>query len=306
MKIEICNTLALLRETEHLDLKSRQAVWQDRLVTPFKPMMQVVPMDFAAMGACDVNTAPSEYQTAINGLLKGNVIDRIQAALEKAFEALKAKGDFRFPETLQVGVFVSNGKNAIHNDLNKGFSGFGGIPGFIVLILSPTDYVLKSIEALAVHEFHHNVRFLIEPWPQDMQISVGKYLLDEGMAEAFAAELYGEKLIGPQTIGLSEGALASAQKIILPHVREKGFQKAQSLLFGDAMADVYGYPKSGLPHGAGYAVGYRLIKDYLAKTGKTIFTATQESSEQILNEIVPLVPQPASSVKKDTPLLSKL
>jgi uncharacterized protein YjaZ len=265
-------------------------------------MMQVVPMDFAAMGACDANTAaPNEYRTAIDDLLKGNVIDRIQAALRKAFEALKSKEDFRFPETLRVGVFVSNGKNVIHNDLNKGFSGFGGIPGFIVLILSPTEYVLKSIEALAVHEFHHNVRFLIEPWPQDMQISVGKYLLDEGMAEAFAAELYGEKLIGPQTIGLSEEALASAQKIILPHVREKGFQKAQSLLFGDAMADVYGYPKSGLPHGAGYAVGYQLIKDYFTKTGKNIFIATRETSEHILNEIVPPTQQ-----SKHCCLLSKL
>jgi len=305
MKIEICNTLAILRDTERLDLKSRQAIWQDRLVTTFKPMMQAVPMDFAAMGACDINTAPSEYRTALDDLLKNNVVDRIQTALEKAFAILKAKGDFRFPETLQVGVFVSNGKNTIHNDLNKGFSGFGGIPGFIVLILSPTEYVLKSIEALTVHEFHHNIRFLIEPWPQDMQISVGKYLLDEGMAEAFAAELYGEELIGPQTIGLSEKALVSAQKIILPHVREKGFQKAQSLLFGDAMADVYGYPKSGLPHGAGYAVGYRLVKDYLAKTGKTIFTATKESSEQILDELIPCM-QPSDFSRRQTPLLSKL
>lgn len=87
--------------------------------------------------------------------MKGNVIDRIQAALEKAFQALKAKGGFHFPETLQVGVFVSDGKNLIHERLNHGFSGFGGIPGFIVLILSPTDYVLKSLEALVVHEFHY-------------------------------------------------------------------------------------------------------------------------------------------------------
>ena len=113
------------------------------------------------------------------------------------------------------------------------------------------------------------------------------------MAEAFAAELYREELIGPQTIGLSEKDLASAQKIILPHIREKGFQKAQSLLFGDAVADVYGYPKNGLPHGAGYAVGYRLVKDYLAKTGKTIFIATKENSEQILDELIPRVQQPS-------------
>jgi uncharacterized protein YjaZ len=295
MKIEICNTLALLRETKHLDPKSRQAIWHERVVAPFKPMMQMVPMDFTAMGACDINTAPSVYSATMDKLLKGAVVGRIEAALKKAFQALKARGDFRFPETLQVGIFISDGKNPIHDGLNHGFTGFGGIPGFIVLILSPTEYVLKSLEALVVHEFHHNIRFLIEPWPQDMNISVGKYLLDEGMAEAFAAELYGESYIGPQTIGLSTDELLKAASIILPHAEEKGFQTARSYLFGDAMADACGYPKTGLPHGAGYAVGYRLMKDYFAKTGKNIFDATLESSEHILKEVGVINSQPIDS-----------
>jgi uncharacterized protein YjaZ len=51
------------------------------------------------------------------------------------------------------------------------------------------------------------------------------------------------------------------------------------------MADACGYPKTGLPHGAGYAVGYRLVKDYFKKAGKDIFATTLESSEHILREI---------------------
>ncbi|MEI8366191.1 MAG: DUF2268 domain-containing putative Zn-dependent protease [Parachlamydiaceae bacterium] len=258
-------------------------------------MMQMIPMNFAAMGACDINTASSVYSTTMDELLKGDIIGRIQAALEKAFQAFKAKGDFRFPETLQVGVFISDGKITIHNELNYGFTGFGCIPGFIVLILSPTEYVLKSIEALVVHEFHHNIRFLIEPWPQDMNITVGKYLLDEGMAEAFAAELYGEPYIGPQTIGLSADELSKAAEIILPHAEEKGFQNARKFLFGDAMADACDYQKTGLPHGAGYAVGYQLMKKYFAKTGKNIFDATLESSEHILREIEVINSQPKTA-----------
>lgn len=285
MKIEICNTLAILDEVKELDLEERQALWQGRVVSPFQPMTQRAPIDFVAMGACDINTKRSFYENSVEALLKGKIIERIQAALEKALITFKEKGDFRFPDTLHVGVFVSDGKNFILENLNQGFIGFGGIPGFIIIILSPTDYVLKCLEALVVHEFHHNIRFLIEPWPKDMNISVGKYLLDEGMAEAFAAELYNEKYIGPQTIGLSEEELLKAADIILPHVGEKGFQKASSYLFGDALADVFNYPKTGLPHGAGYAVGYWLIKTYLKKTGKDIFEATLESSENILQEI---------------------
>jgi uncharacterized protein YjaZ len=285
MKIKICNTLALLGEAKHQDLRDKQTIWHECVIDHFKPMMQRISMDFAAMGACDINTPSSVYRSDLDALLQGKVVDRTWAALEKAFQALKEKGDFHFPETLQVGIFISDGKNPIHVYLNHGFSGFGGIPGFIVLVLSPTEYVLKSLEALVVHEFHHNVRFLIEPWPQDMNISVGKYLLDEGLAEAFAAELYGEEYIGPWTKGLSADELSRAIEIIMPHVAERGFQTASGYLFGDAMADMWDYPKTGLPHGAGYAVGYRLVKDYFAKTGKNIFSATLESSDQILGEL---------------------
>jgi len=301
MKVEICNTLSLLPESRDLSSRDRETMWQERIVAPFKPMLQMLHMDFTAMGACDLSTSSDETETALDVFKKHQIVERIQAALEKAFKALQRHGDFPFPETLKVGVFVSNGKNVFHEKFNHGFSGFGGIPGFIVLVLSPTEYVLKSIEALVVHEFHHNIRNAIEPWPKDMNISVGEYLLVEGLAEAFAAELYGEESIGPQTIGLADDELEKAKQTILPHIKERGFQTAQSYLFGDAFADTFGYPKTGLPHGAGYAVGYRLVKDYFAKTGKNIFTATQESSEQILNEIIPPVQQ-----SKNCRLLSKL
>ena len=290
MRVEVINTLEVLSEISHLDMESRRAVWQGRVVDLFQPLMHVISMDFAGMGACDFSTAYEECRDAVEKLNQGRVVERILEALEKAFRSLQERGKFRFPEVLHVGVFVSNGKNAIHNDLNHGFSGFGGIPGFITLILSPTEYVLRSIEALAVHELHHNVRFLeVDPWPHDMQISTGKFILDEGLAEAFAAELYGEELIGPQTIGLSADALAEAEQIIWPHVREKGFQQASSFLYGDAMADTMGYPKRGLPHAAGYAVGYHWIRQYMAATGKDIFEISRQTSEEIL---VGLGPRP--------------
>lgn len=285
MKIQVCNTLSILREIEHLDVTSKNAIWQEHVISTFKPMTDVTGMDFSAMGICDISTSFNEYESALNIFLKENIIERIQAAVKNAFLAFQKNGSYRFPPTLTVGVFISNRKNPIHEDLNHGFTGFGGIPGFIILILSPTDYVLKSLEALAAHEFHHNIRFLIEPWPQDRNISVGKYLLDEGLAEAFAAELYGEASIGPETIGLSEEELSKAAEIILPNVAVKGFQAASSYLFGDVMADRFGYPKTGLPHGAGYALGYRLVQNYCATTQTNIFAATLESSEEIMSKL---------------------
>jgi len=41
----------------------------------------------------------------------------------------------------------------------QGLSAFGGIPGFIELTLWPNRVVCDRIEAIAAHEFHHNVRY---------------------------------------------------------------------------------------------------------------------------------------------------
>ncbi|MBM3192185.1 MAG: hypothetical protein FJZ63_06020, partial [Chlamydiae bacterium] len=247
MRIEIYNTLLLLKWS---CAQLSEAVWQDKVITHFRPMLEKVPLNFSAMGACDFSTPLDSLQDVLDVFERNRIVERIEKALQTALEAFHANGSFSFPDTLKVGIFAGNGKNAIHEKLNHGFSGFGGIPGFIVLILSPTDYVLKSIEALVAHEFHHNIRNAIEPWPKDNNISVGQYLLIEGLAEAFAAQLYGEDRIGPQTIGLVGADLEKAKQMILPHLEEKGFQVAQSYLFGDALADAFGYPKTGLPHGA--------------------------------------------------------
>ena len=43
--------------------------------------------------------------------------------------------------------------------LNKGYSGDGGIPGYLMLSLLPNDYTLPRVQAALAHECNHNVRF---------------------------------------------------------------------------------------------------------------------------------------------------
>jgi uncharacterized protein YjaZ len=243
-------------------------------------------MDFAKMGAVCPGETEAKCKKIALKLQTARLDQRITETLDNAYRAFINSGHVLFPKTLKVGVFVSNGENPFHNDLNRGFSGFGGIPGFIILVLSPTDFVLERIEPLVAHEFHHNIRFIIEPWPRDMNISIGKYLLDEGMAERFAAELYGKERLGHWSTGLSAEELARARQIIEPHIEEKGFQNAQAYLFGDPMADRCGYARTGLPHAAGYAVGYQWIEEYLEKSGKTLFDATKDGTETIMETIL--------------------
>lgn len=50
MKIEICNTLSLLPKSSELGFQTREAMWQERIVTPFKPLLQMLHMDFTQWG----------------------------------------------------------------------------------------------------------------------------------------------------------------------------------------------------------------------------------------------------------------
>ncbi len=203
MKIEIYSGIDFLLNFDEKKTKKRQVEWEGRIVKPFQEVLNITHMDFAKMGAvCPGDLEPKFKDIALK-LQTAKVDQRIKNTLDHAHRAFLDAGYIQFPETLKVGVFVSNGENPFHNDLNRGFTGFGGIPGFIILVLSPTDFVLERIEPLVAHEFHHNIRFTIDPWPHDMNISVGKYLLDEGMAEQFAATLYGEEMIGHWSTGLS-------------------------------------------------------------------------------------------------------
>jgi len=78
-----------------------------------------------------------------------------------------------------------------------GYTGFGGIPGWIMTIYgTPTAANLARVEAVTVHELHHNLRAALFP-ERPMIASLGAYMVGEGLAEAFAAELYGPEAIGP-------------------------------------------------------------------------------------------------------------
>lgn len=283
MQIQIFDGINFL--LNQASLEEKQAEWNAHMVKPFHELSEMIHMDITQMGIVDPMKLNNKSKDAALRLKAARISERVREALDKSYEVFRQRGYVNFPKVIKVGIFVSDDSNPIHNDLNRGFSGFGGIPGFLTLILSPSELVLEKIEPLTAHEFHHNVRYLVDPWPKDMSISVGKYLLDEGMAEAFAAELYGEDRLGHWSTGLSKEQLKQAKEIIQPHVAEKGFQNAQSYLFGDDMAETYGYPKRGLPHAAGYAVGYQWIKEYLAKTEKNVVEATSDAAGKIMEQL---------------------
>jgi len=259
--------------------------WKSLMIKPFEKLCEITKRDIKKWGIVDPNNLNSESINSAKQLEMAMAVERVRAAIERSYEEFKKAGHEKFPDILNVGIYVSDDTFPIHRDLNRGFTGFGGIPGFIILILSPTEFVLKKLEALTAHEFHHNIRYMMDPWPADNNISVGKYLIDEGMAEVFAARLYGEESLGHWSTGKSQKEIQNIEEIIRPHVDEVGFLNASSYLFGDDMAEECHYTKRGLPHGAGYAMGYQWVKEYLARSHKTIVEATAVPAEDLWKKI---------------------
>lgn len=168
--------------------------------------------------------------------------------------------------------------------LSEGYSGDGGIPGYIFGAITPNTYTISRLPAALAHECNHNVRFQFEKWRND--ISLAGMMVTEGLAENYATSIYGEEKLGPW---VSKVDMDTLNHDIKPLIKEaldvSGMDNLTAYLYGDEIAKMRGYFPVGMPYCAGYACGYYMIKHYLNKTGRTIMEATLVPTEEILGEI---------------------
>jgi uncharacterized protein YjaZ len=155
---------------------------------------------------------------------------------------------------------------------HKGYIGGGSFSDWILAYVWPTDYNLPRLPALTVHELHHKVRLAYEPW--DERTTVGQYLVLEGLAEAFAAEMFGEELLGPWSEALSEEELDGARLVMREALGITGFDEIRGYIFGDWAAARFGYEPRGLPDFVGYSMGYRIVQEYLGRTDSSAVEAS--------------------------------
>lgn len=165
---------------------------------------------------------------------------------------------------------------------SKGYTGFQ-FPGHIVGIFdTPNDYNLPRLPGLVVHELHHIIRLGLFPWNVQQPYSVADYVILEGMAESFAAQLYGEQVVGYYVTDIEDADLEQA-KAIIGGVLDKR-DDVRSYIFGDHLAEKWNFPKVGMPPFGGYAVGYHIVQAYLKRTGKTVEKATFIPADEIAAE----------------------
>lgn len=168
--------------------------------------------------------------------------------------------------------------------INEGYSGFGGIPGFIWGTLLPNEYTIPRMKAALAHECNHNVRYQFIQW--DHTVNLGEMIVSEGLAENYSTFMFGDESLGPWVTKTNAETL---NKRVKPALKERlqltGFDQFVPYLYGDEIAELQNFKPVNMPYSAGYACGYHLIQYYLRKTGRTIFEATITPAAQILDEV---------------------
>ncbi|MGK9146293.1 DUF2268 domain-containing protein [Plantibacter flavus] len=228
-----------------------------------------------------------QLREGVQMLVDADAWRRVAGALEAGVAALKAADPSVIVPDLTVLLVLGDPTNAHFLNEVQGLSGFGGISGYIAMTVWPTPRVLDRLEAIAVHELHHNVRY--SPGGIDWNpatVTVGEHVISEGLADTFATELYGDT---GYTHFVSDATRSDDHVLakVATGLDVTGMQDFAGWVLGDATARLFGGSPVGLPTGAGYAAGARLVAAYVEAKGTTAAQNVRTPAAEILLQALP-------------------
>lgn len=222
-EIKTIEVLEGQREALRAPVDRRKALYREQVMEPLKPLWEHI-MSFMPGGALesDAEEDPALAAARLIGLYgpdsdteRGLVaLSELESrdsmaecvrAQESAIEVLDPRGHGLDFEGVTFALALADPGTPGLLERHAGYMGGGSFSDWILAYVWPTDYNLPRLPALAIHELHHKVRMAFEPW--DESTTVGQYLVLEGLAEAFTAEMFGEELLGPWTKTLSDDEL---------------------------------------------------------------------------------------------------
>lgn len=292
MQITETDTLGALREVLNSPEDRQLPLFRRCVMEPLRPvwepMLPSLPggggedpaMTAARMMKCYLPEMGRERGLAALDMLEAaRVRQDNRAALQQANEVLRpSEHGVALPEVRLAVVLASPGGLG-----EAGYTGAGNVPGWVTLSVWPTPHNLPRLPAVTAHEFNHNVRFQQPDWT--FPVALGAYLVAEGLAESFAAALHGPASLGPWTTTLGPDRLREVQPRFQAALHEQDFGVVRGHLFGDGVMAAFcggrDVPRLGIPDYAGYALGYRVVQDYLSRTGSTPAQATYLPWRQI-------------------------
>src|ERR1700682_3427015 len=212
-----------------------------------------------------VSVDDPRYPVAWNRLVAADAWGQLRRELGRAWEYQRSVlPGLRHPETIEVVLTLGNPDEPIFMERTLGYYGMGAVPGSIWVVAWPTDYNVTRIGACGVHELAHNLRT-----PNvESQFNLAEWVVQEGLAEAFTAEVCGADSTGAWYAGVTGTALDDAfAKVTGAFGTGSSLGDWTGYVLGDEVAGRMGRRPIGIPHMGGYAVGRRIVERYLEKSG---------------------------------------
>lgn len=291
MKIVIENTIEQYDKLFSME-EGKENYYRHSMMKPFEKMWNTIHVPLQAkqpngydvlmatkmLGYLDISEADTG-KTALEQLKEIQALQTAYDTLNHCIDVIQQHNLHINADELKFGLYIADPQKL---ELQKGYCGFGGIPGFIHVSIYPNAYNIPRIPAVIAHELHHNIRFSYFDWDHG-NVTVGDYLVIEGLAESFAKELYGEDLLGPWVTSFDQEDLSYSIEVIKDALHVKGFAEVSSYMFGEDIAKEQGYPPVGLSPFAGYAVGYEAVQSFMKANHVGILEATLLDTEEILS-----------------------
>ncbi|MFJ3950640.1 DUF2268 domain-containing protein [Streptomyces sp. Je 1-4] len=286
MKIVVHDTASAMLDLLQRPLEERPDALREML-SPLQSAMSIAgDMDLVQIhqqgSGFRLDREDPRYVPALRQMQDAGVWDRVEDSLTAAWERISdAAPGIEHADTVHVVLVLGDPDDEHLRVRSAGYFGMGGFPGAIHLAMWPTDTSLEKIGYCAAHELHHNVRYANVVW-NPMTVTLGEYVVAEGLAEAFVRELAGEQAMGPWSQAVTGAALDSAYERITADIDVAGMQNLTAYVLGDATAQLLGQQPVGLPDFAGYAAGLRIVDAHLAASGLTAAQSTALSAREVL------------------------
>lgn len=296
MKIKAIRSDDIYRKMMNASNEEKENIYRYELMKPFEFKWKCIgiPLKAEAEGGYDVVSAAgmggdyhpsqitSERYEEIEKISDNGFWKACEDSIRNTLEGFEDHGIALPTQDYIFTVILNNPQNPM-SAMTGDYCGDGGIPGYIIGTIIPNVKSLQMLPVALAHEANHNVRWQFVQW--NPTITLADMIVSEGLAENFAASMFGEDKIGKW---VSETSPETLEAIIKPMIKENlmesDFNKLSSFLYGDEIMAMRGGAPVGMPYCGGYACGYALIQHYLKKTGKAIFDATITPTRDILKE----------------------
>ena len=287
---------AIYRKMKDAAPAEKENIYRDELMKPFEFKWACVgiPLKAETEGGCDVVSAAAmsgyyapaqitqERSAEIDQISKETFWADCENSIRNTLSGFE-QHRIQLPKQEYVFTVVLSDPHSPLTVMAGDYCGDGGIPGYIIGSIVPNARSLSLLPVALAHETNHNVRWQFMQWSS--RITLADMIVSEGLAETFAATMFGEKKVGKWVRETTQEILRQTVKpLIRANLMTSDFQTLSSCLYGDGIMALRGGQPIGMPYCGGYACGYALIGHYLRRTGASIYEATITPTGEILRQ----------------------